>query len=559
MKSNAKKIFAILTVILSVIAFLTAYYYMGKNNLDASHSYRLNKGWKITVDGKNYMDADIDVLVPKQQKNRSEIRMDLVMPDAGIKNPVLKFYTIHSAYEIYMDNDLLEHYGMWEASKNRMVGYGISYINLPDDYVGRTLKIRIYVNEDKAFTNIECPILYDEDYAYRDFIIENRLPLAINLFLLVFGFCLLPISIFFSIKNKKFFKLICVALFSMLMSLWSICSYDLITLFTYNLKVKAYLEFTMLYTCPLFVLLYFRDDIMNGRKWMKVMFYITEALQIIYLIVVFTLHALNIAHLPALITGEHLLILLICINMVSAIVYELRHNVSKKKPIVIGMIVFVFIGATDMLRFNVGKFIFTDKVFHYVSILCIGTLVFVIAQIIDFCQEISDMISDVIRQSALEEMAYKDSLTEISNRRRCEEEFVRMDESDKTYGMICFDLNNLKKTNDILGHEKGDLLIRSFAEVLNETYGEVGIPCRMGGDEFIVLFPDVTDINLRELYANLKDNIIKKNSVIEGVRITTAIGYSDNSVHKEWKSADIYREADKKMYNNKVAMKAQRT
>ena len=168
------------------------------------------------------------------------------------------------------------------------------------------------------------------------------------------------------------------------------------------------------------------------------------------------------------------------------------------------------------------------------------------------------MLSDTIRQSALEEMAYTDSLTEISNRRRCEKEFEKMDMSDKTYGMICFDLNNLKKANDILGHEKGDLLIRSFAEVLNETYGEVGIPCRMGGDEFIVLFPDVTGINLRELYDRLKENIIRKNSEIEGVRITTAIGYSDNSVHKEWKSADIYRDADRKMYNNKMAMKAQR-
>ncbi|MEE0919240.1 MAG: GGDEF domain-containing protein [Lachnospiraceae bacterium] len=558
MKLGAKRFLAVSALILVFVTFLTAYYYMGKNNLDSSHFISLNAGWCMTVDGKTYEDVDLEVFVPQQQHKRSIISMSRTMPEEIIKNPVLKLYTIHSAFEIFFDNELYYTSCMEEYEQGKVVGYGLSFINIPDDYAGKDLRIVLYVNEDKAFTSIDAPFLYNENYLYKDFIIQNRMPLAINMFLFVFGLCLFPISIVFSVKNGKFFKLVCVSIFSVVVSLWSICSYDLISLFTYNFKVKAYLEFISLYICPLYVLLYFRSEMMNGHKWMKWLFATTEMIQVLYLALSFSLQFFNVVHLSAMLSGEHIIILLVAVNMVVAIVYEMKNSTKKKRPVVFGIIVFIAIGALDMARYNLGKYVFSDRVFHYVSMLCIGTLILVITQIVDFCQEISNMLSDAIRQSALEEMAYTDSLTEISNRRRCEKEFEKMDMSDKTYGMICFDLNNLKKANDILGHEKGDLLIRSFAEVLNETYGEVGIPCRMGGDEFIVLFPDVTGINLRELYDRLKENIIRKNSEIEGVRITTAIGYSDNSVHKEWKSADIYRDADRKMYNNKMAMKAQR-
>ena len=152
-------------------------------------------------------------------------------------------------------------------------------------------------------------------------------------------------------------------------------------------------------------------------------------------------------------------------------------------------------------------------------------------------------------------MAYTDSLTGIFNRRKCEEEFVNMDQSGKTFGMISFDLNNLKTTNDTKGHEMGDLLIRSFAQILNDTFGKHGLVCRMGGDEFIVLFPSMKGVNLPVLYDNLQKNIDRTNARIPNLDISTAYGFCDNSSPPEWKSSDVYREADAMMYQHKIAMK----
>jgi len=62
---------------------------------------------------------------------------------------------------------------------------------------------------------------------------------------------------------------------------------------------------------------------------------------------------------------------------------------------------------------------------------------------------------------------------------------------NQVFGILTFDLNNLKQTNDSLGHEYGDKLIITFANLLAQTFSDYGTVGRTGGDEFVVLLPDV--------------------------------------------------------------------
>ena len=52
------------------------------------------------------------------------------------------------------------------------------------------------------------------------------------------------------------------------------------------------------------------------------------------------------------------------------------------------------------------------------------------------------------------------------------------------------DLNNLKKINDEFGHEEGDKAITQMANLFQSILREVDIIIRMGGDEFLLVFPD---------------------------------------------------------------------
>lgn len=547
---------AVIVVVLSVILFITVFCITGGKDYHPDDVYVVNDNWNITIDGRPHENIDLETFVPRHQGHGNLITMTTTLSDVVINNPVLRIYTIHSGVEVSLDHKIIYHYGIKDVAQRKLVGYGYHFINLPDDYVGKELMLRIYVNEDDAFTNIRPPEICNSDTMMRDFIIQNRLPLAINLFLLIFGLCLLIISICFAIKSTQFINLAYVALFSIGISLWSICSYDLIVLFTYEIRVKAYLEFISLYACPIFVLLYFRNDIFARKpKWPKVLFAVTAAAQITFTLTSLLLQFLNICHFPKILFIEHIILLLIIVNMLVGIASDLYYRQYKKMALIIGMGIFIVFCIFDLVKYNLAKYLLDTEAFTFTSFLCIGTLVFIIAMIIDFCLEIKQILYSAARSKALEDMAYTDSLTGIYNRRRCEEEFVNMDQSGKTFGIISFDLNNLKTTNDTKGHEMGDLLIRSFARILDDTFGKYGLVCRMGGDEFIVLFPNMKGVNLPALYSDLQKNIDSTNAKIPNLDISTAYGFCDNSKHPEWKSSDVYREADALMYQHKIAMK----
>lgn len=544
-------------IVILIIAYFHAFESRHKDVVD--HFAKLSKGWDIRVDGHNYNDVDLEQLIPKQQNKRSIIEMQLTIPeDIKIKNPVLKMHTYHCGYDVFLDGQYVTHYGILEVARHEPVGMGYNFITMPDDYAGKRLYIRLYVNENNAFTSITPPEIYDSNYLIRDLVSVNIVPLAINLFLLVFGVTVFIISVIFYVKFDKFIKMVYVSVFSFLISIWSICNYDLISLFTYDMSVKANIEYASMFSCAIFILLYFREDVKTAPKWIRYFMNATLLVQIIFTVVSCTFQALNILHFHSMLVTQHIILLFVGANMIIATGYNIKDENKNKKALIIGLSAFIFTAIFDLVKFNMSKYIFTDRVFSYVSMMCIGTLIFIIAQIVDFCKEISAAMTDQMKKDTLKEMAYKDPLTQISNRRRCDEELEALDKTNKVFGIISFDLNNLKKVNDIEGHEKGDLLIRSFAEVLDETYGKLGIVCRMGGDEFTVVFPNMKNVEIDKLDAQLKENIIKKNEMNPGLNISTAYGFCDNSVNREWKSADIYREADKKMYENKIAMKAQR-
>ncbi|WP_288715615.1 diguanylate cyclase [uncultured Treponema sp.] len=92
-----------------------------------------------------------------------------------------------------------------------------------------------------------------------------------------------------------------------------------------------------------------------------------------------------------------------------------------------------------------------------------------------------------ISNRRINRLAYTDSLTGLNNRHF----FTQFctDHEGLTYrntGVLFCDLNGLKRTNDSHGHEAGDRLIATFADILKNKFPEE-ICCRLGGDEFIVI------------------------------------------------------------------------
>ncbi|MDE6210128.1 MAG: sensor domain-containing diguanylate cyclase [Lachnospiraceae bacterium] len=159
-----------------------------------------------------------------------------------------------------------------------------------------------------------------------------------------------------------------------------------------------------------------------------------------------------------------------------------------------------------------------------------------------------------------ERMAFIDSLTGISNRARCTIIMEKLETHKKDSVMIVsFDLNDFKQINDDYGHKQGDNALKTFAKILNKTFGKTGFIGRMGGDEFIAILLNTTQEEYEKLIADMKNLINSENSnrnqkyVISpsyGNAIRPENAPDEFTIHK------LYEEADKKMYVYKDVYKS---
>ena len=94
---------------------------------------------------------------------------------------------------------------------------------------------------------------------------------------------------------------------------------------------------------------------------------------------------------------------------------------------------------------------------------------------------------------AAEEQALTDMLTGLANRRALDQRLSRLHQSREGFGLMHLDLDRFKAVNDTLGHAAGDHVLRHVASVLTEETRGGDTVARIGGDEFVLLFPALQD------------------------------------------------------------------
>ena len=159
-------------------------------------------------------------------------------------------------------------------------------------------------------------------------------------------------------------------------------------------------------------------------------------------------------------------------------------------------------------------------------------------------------------QEQLKELAVRDSLTNLFNRRYLQEmlivEFARSKRSGTSLAILMMDSDHLKNINDNYGHKAGDDFLVHIAEVVRMSIRAGDIACRYGGDEFVVVLCNVTDEialqraeRLRKSIAN--HFIIQKD---EKVSISVSIGIAMFPVHGT-SGETLLQKADQALYEAK--------
>ena len=128
------------------------------------------------------------------------------------------------------------------------------------------------------------------------------------------------------------------------------------------------------------------------------------------------------------------------------------------------------------------------------------------------------------------------------------------------FAIAMMDLNYLKRINDNFGHDKGNAYIVKTYSLIREVFPIAEI-FRIGGDEFVVLLQDEdyrhAGIKI-QLFKDLMFEQMKNSSLDPWERISVSVGlaYYNKLEHSE--ANDVFKEADKKMYQDKKRMHAGR-
>jgi len=104
-------------------------------------------------------------------------------------------------------------------------------------------------------------------------------------------------------------------------------------------------------------------------------------------------------------------------------------------------------------------------------------------------------ISNARLHTLTAEQARTDGLTGLYNRREFDErldaEFRRAQRYAKPFAFLFLDIDHFKRVNDTYGHEAGDVILKTLADILTRQFRDVDIVARFGGEEFVVMLPEI--------------------------------------------------------------------
>lgn len=161
-------------------------------------------------------------------------------------------------------------------------------------------------------------------------------------------------------------------------------------------------------------------------------------------------------------------------------------------------------------------------------------------------------LRDTLRLQAL-----RDPLTGLLNRRFVEEwierEIALTDNSGRSFGVIMLDLDHFKQVNDVHGHDAGDQLLKAVADAIKASLRPTDLPCRYGGEEFLVLMADIDPTVLTARAEQIRVQVAAVQTEIRGRKLASPTVSGGLALYPEHgiDAAAIIHAADAALYEAK--------
>ncbi len=167
------------------------------------------------------------------------------------------------------------------------------------------------------------------------------------------------------------------------------------------------------------------------------------------------------------------------------------------------------------------------------------------------------LIENVQLFQQMQKLAMVDSLTGVYNRHsfneRFQEEVARVYQNNRPLSLLLMDVDDFKKINDTYGHLQGDLVLQTIAQALSRNLRKMDVLARFGGDEFVVLLPNLKLSEAEQVAARLEQAVSTQGIAGHPFRISMGLV----EYKKGQSSQAMLEKADQALYSQKAIKKGQ--
>ncbi len=472
------------------------------------------------------------------------------LPKEAYTGQYLAVFSHHQNIRVWIDDKEVYRLQHMEGRNafGKSPGIRWNFIGLLEEDMGKEAVIYVTSPYEDSVKSPVSIFMGDKSAICTGIIREEFAAYAIGISILAVGIVLMLIGIYAYSKIRQVSDLFYLGMFAIFLSVWLLNERRATKLIFSGNLFCSYISYISLMLLPMSFILYVREQFNNKEhsSW-KILF----SCCLIQSVGTVILQIFNIRDLRETLVTTHIMIVAVLLLLLYHLIKEIVTVgfSNRMKVTLFGLLSCVVAGIADII-------------FYYNSV---GGATRMAAAVV-FLIWLTGCGAFAVRRTYrmwkraklakhYEELAYHDQLTGLYNRTAYEEFVDGVNVEKNSCVIVMFDLNDLKKCNDVYGHEAGDNYIVLCAKMISQVFEDIGTCCRIGGDEFCVIVEERNLPRCEKALKELDKKVEEINKQNREYEVHIAYGYAifDKELDKEL--SDTRSRADANMYQMKFAMK----
>lgn len=511
---------------------------------DSWHSDSLGKSVNL-----NYLNT-IENLLP-----REPYRVSAQLPSFS-EDIALVFKSSNTSVRVFAGGELICDYSYKLDSFYGAAAFSAwNYVPISDKYSGEKLTLELTTGYDDSSCCLNSIMLGEGYVIVRNLMCGDIPTVVIASVCFVAGLCFMLLSIITKKIIGKNLGTVFFGFFCVFIALWFMCGTVWISVAIKNVGFVQMMANILIILSVIPVIMYISCAYeMEHKTTLNIVIIVSIFATIISMVY----HFAGIADFHQTKFIYHLIIAIAAIfTIVSTVSYLVKSRGSGEVSVVyyVGLIFFVICVIIDLSAYYLCHSVEPSYFTKY------GMLVLMVSVGASTINKVSELLSMGARAITINKVAYTDALTGIENTAAFKRRMNYLEERRDSFeyiSIIQFDVNNLKTINDGMGHEAGDALIISAAEIIKQAFGSYGNCYRVGGDEFVAIMtvnhaPVVYD-EAAQRFEELMNEFNENEDRPFDLRIAYGVAFYQQG-QGDILLSDVHKLADERMYKKKVAMK----